>query len=272
MSEGKSGIEGTLDAVSGLVEKVPIYQDAIQPLAKEAGKALGTVGRSVNAALMPIRGLIWGVEQIEAFLQHTIAQKLENVAPEDIQTPDPCVAGPAIESLRFTGHKEDLSELYANLLATSMDKNTASTAHPGFVEIIRSLSGDEARIMSFLSKVQVAPIIDIRKEIEGGGGGGITVMPYVTTVGFDAGCDHRELTVSYIKNLERLGLIEISKDRYLVGEGAYDRILNDAPFKEIEEQLNAQEGYIAKFEKYYLELSALGSLFITACVKSRDKV
>lgn len=271
MSEGKSGIEGTLDAVSGLVEKVPIYQDAIQPLAKEAGKALGTVGRSVNAALMPIRGLIWGVEQIEAFLQHTIAQKLENVAPEDIQTPDPCVAGPAIESLRFTGHKADLSELYANLLATSMDKNTASTAHPGFVEIIRSLSGDEARIMSFLSNVQVAPIIDIRKEIEGGGGG-VTVMPYVTTVGFDAGCDHRELTVSYIKNLERLGLIEISKDKYLVGEGAYDRILNDAPVKEIEEQLNAQEGYIAKFEKYYLELSAFGSLFIAACVNSRDKV
>lgn len=81
MTEEKSSIEGTINAVSGLVEKVPIYQDAIQPLAKEAGKALGTVGRSVNAALMPIRGLVWGIEQIEAFVQHKLAAKLESVSP-----------------------------------------------------------------------------------------------------------------------------------------------------------------------------------------------
>lgn len=46
MSENESSGEGTINAVSGLVEKVPVYQDAIQPLAKETGKALGTVGRA----------------------------------------------------------------------------------------------------------------------------------------------------------------------------------------------------------------------------------
>jgi len=271
MSEDKSNIEVAINAVSDLVEKVPVYQDAIQPLAKETGKALGTVGTAVNAALMPIRGLVWGIEQIEVFVQYKLAKKLKNVSPEDIQTPDPAVAGPAIESLRFTGHKEDIAELYANLLATSMDKSTARSAHPGFVEIIRNLSGDEARILSFMAKVQVMPIVDIRKA-KSDDSSGITVCPYVSTIGHDAGCEHRDLTGTYIKNLERLGLIDIPKLMQLTTEGIYDRILNDPPVKKIEEDLNALEGYKASFDKYYVQLSELGKLFIAACVDNRGKV
>jgi len=271
MPEDKSNIKVAINAVSDLVEKVPVYQDAIQPLAKETGKALGTVGRAVNAALMPIRGLVWGIEQIEVFVQYKLAEKLKNVSPEDIQTPDPAVAGPAIESLRFTGHKEDIAELYANLLATSMDKSTARSAHPGFVEIIRNLSGDEARILSFMAKVQVVPIVDIR-QVKSDESSGITVCRYVSTIGHDAGCEHRDLTGTYIKNLERLGLIDIPKLMHLTTEGIYDRILNDPPVKKIEEDLNALEGYKASFDKYYVQLSELGKLFIAACVDNRDKV
>ncbi|HCN99715.1 MAG TPA: hypothetical protein DIT31_05390 [Methylophaga sp.] len=269
-NDKESTVEGTINAVSGLVEKVPVYEDAIRPLAKETGKALGTVGKTVNAALMPIRGLVWGMEQIEEFVQTKVTKKLENVPPENIQTPDPAVAGPAIESLRFTGHKESLSDLYANLLATSMDSTTAKTAHPGFVEIIRNLSGDEAKILSHLVKVQVVPLVDIRRESTEGKGG-VVVSSYVSTVGHDSGCEHRDLVSTYLKNLERLGLIDIPRDKHLVKEGVYDRILNDPPVKKIEEQLNALEKHQAKFEKYYATPSALGELFISACVNSRDK-
>ncbi len=118
-SNKESSVEGTIKAVTGLVEKVPVYEDAVQPLAKETGKALATVGKAVNAALMPVRGLVWGMEQIEEFVQSKVAKKLGNIPPENIQTPDLSVAGPALESLRYTGHKESLNELYANLLATS---------------------------------------------------------------------------------------------------------------------------------------------------------
>lgn len=58
-SDTESNAEGTIKAVTGLVKEVSIYQDAIQPVAKETGKALGTVGRAVNAALLPIRALVW---------------------------------------------------------------------------------------------------------------------------------------------------------------------------------------------------------------------
>jgi len=42
----ESNIEGTINAVTGLVKAVPIYQDALQPAAKEIGKTLGTLMRT----------------------------------------------------------------------------------------------------------------------------------------------------------------------------------------------------------------------------------
>ncbi|WP_223159330.1 hypothetical protein [Vibrio sp. Y2-5] len=38
-----NNVNSTINAVTGLVEAVPVYEDAIQPAAKEIGKALGTL-------------------------------------------------------------------------------------------------------------------------------------------------------------------------------------------------------------------------------------
>ena len=204
--EGK--IEGTINAVTGLLKEVPVYQDALQPVAKETGKALQTVGQVVNAALAPIRGLVWGIEKIEDFLNTKVAEKLSKIPKERIQTPDPSVAVPsvavpAVESLRYTGHNETLRELYANLLATSMDADTAKNAHPGFVEIIRSMSSDEAKIIKFIAAVGAQPMLNIRKHIPSEDGN-ITVHKYVSFIGGKAGCEHKELMTFYFDNLLRL--------------------------------------------------------------------
>ena len=139
------------NAVAAVVKEVPVYQDAIQPAAQELGKALGTVAKLVNIALAPVSGLVWGYEQIREFTATKVAEKLKGVPEEEIITPKPNVAGPAIEALRYTGHEESLSEMYANLLATAMTKDKASLAHPAFVEIIRQLTPDEAKILALFN-------------------------------------------------------------------------------------------------------------------------
>lgn len=62
-------IKQTIDSATALTKAVPIYQDAVQPLAKEAGKALGIVGKAVNVALAPISLVVWGYDQISDFLE-----------------------------------------------------------------------------------------------------------------------------------------------------------------------------------------------------------
>jgi len=68
------------------------------------------------------------------------------MASEKIVTPDPSIAGSIIEALKLTVEKESLRELYSNLLAKSMNIDTAQNAHPAFVEILKQLTSDEAKI------------------------------------------------------------------------------------------------------------------------------
>lgn len=42
-----------------------LYKDAVQPAAKEIGKGLATLAKTINVALSPITGFVWGYEQIE---------------------------------------------------------------------------------------------------------------------------------------------------------------------------------------------------------------
>ena len=272
-SSGEEGnVEGTIKAVTGLVKEVPVYDDAIQPLAKEAGKALQTVGRTVNAALLPVRGLVWGIEQIEEFVQSRVSMKLENTPVENILTPDPAVAGPALESLRYTGHKESLSELYANLLASAMDKETAKNAHPGFVEIIRNMSSDEAKLLQYIMKNKVAPLVDI-KRVMLKEQGELKIHELVSTLGQDAGLEHRDLVPSYLVNLERLGLIEIPRDSYLTKSDAYERIINAPSVQaEIDKLNRGSEEFKGDFNKYFVRGTVFGKQFNQACVVSREDV
>lgn len=120
----ESNVQSTASAVKGILEAVPVYQDIAQPAAKEIGVALQTVAKTIHILLAPVSGLVWGYDQIKDFIGTRVAEKLRSVPGDRLRTPEPNIAGPALESLRYTGHNEELRELYASLLATAMDAQT----------------------------------------------------------------------------------------------------------------------------------------------------
>jgi hypothetical protein len=155
-------IKDAADAIAGLVKAVPVYEDALQPAVREIGIGLQTIAKTIHIALAPISALVWGYDQIKDFAVTTAAEKLKHVPRERIQTPDPHVVGPALEALRYAGHQGYLRELYANLLATCLDSETARNAHPAFVDIVNGMSPDDARIMRLFAVGGVFPMIDVR--------------------------------------------------------------------------------------------------------------
>src|SRR5687768_5912365 len=155
-------------AAKGIVEAVPVYQDAVQPAAKEIGKALQTVGKAVNVALAPLSVLVWGYERISDYVAKRVTEKLADTPADQIVSPSPLIAGPAMEALRFAGEEPDLREMYATLLASAMDRRTASRAHPAFVEIIKQLSATEGRILIALWRDGLGrPVVDVYAFDEG---------------------------------------------------------------------------------------------------------
>lgn len=259
-----SNVRDTAEAVRGIVEAVPVYEDAVQPAAKELGKGLETVAKTINVCLAPLRGLVWGWDRIEGFLHKNVAEKLSDTPTDEMIEPKPHVAGPAMEALRFTGYEESLRDLYANLLAASMDSKTASMAHPSFVEIIKQLTPDEARLMRYFSDADRLPLIHIRQESEDGTGG-YEVETNVTLFGRDANCEHEHLTPTYIDNLSRLGLIAVREEHYTASD-AYEELENYPSVSETRRQVDAKEGVKADVLKRLIHITDLGLQFIDACV------
>ena len=256
-------------AIAAITEHIPVYQDAVQPAAQELGKGLHLVVKAVNAALLPVEGFVWGIDQVRGFIHGKVAKKLENVPPEDIQAPKPHIGVPAIEALRYTGSEADLADLYANLLASSMDRKTAFSAHPGFVDIIKNMCPDEARIMRFLSASFHYPLVDI-KIVEPDGGFNVAHR-HVSLLGLDAQCQNPPFASNYIDNLERLGLIVVRTDVRTKAEEPYKRIEDFPQIAGILTELRKIEGKQIEVQKFRLEVTDLGKQFIRVCVIDKEK-
>ena len=228
-----------------------------------------SVAFAVNNALRATTDLVWRGKEIEEFIYRGLVRKLEFTPAEYITSPDIAISGPVFEALRYTRHHELVCDLYLNLLASALDTNTAHTVHPGFVDIIRNMTSDEVRIITHMLNVKIVPIIDINK-VRPGNRGDIKINTLVSTIGVDAGCEHEDLSESYLNNLERIGLIEIPRDTYITDKGVYDRILSSLPVKTRIHILNrGKDQYRAGVDKYFAKLTLFGRRFGNACVISR---
>lgn len=265
---GDNKVKETIEAVTGLVKAVPIYEDAIQPVAKQVGKSLETVGRAVNVALLPLKGLVWSFEEIEKFFTPKLIHNLKDVPLEDIVPPKLHVAGPAIEALRFTGHEESLSDMYANLLATAMDKNTADGAHPAFVEIIKQLTPDEAKLIAYFMDSKPFPLITVRSESKTGGGG-FDMQKNVSLFGSVANLELSNLVPTYLDNLCRLGLINIPESYSYTGPNVYDELEKLEIVVMAKNFIEHNQDRACKLERGAVVVTNLGKQFGSVCVKGR---
>lgn len=265
----ESNVQSTAGAVKGILEAVPVYQDVVQPAAKEVGVALQTVAKTIHILLAPVSGLVWGYDQIKDFVGTRVAEKLSSVPKERLRTPEPNIAGPALESLRYTGHKEELRELYASLLATAMDAENMAQAHPAFVEMIRQLSSDEAKIVRSLAYSGARALIDVRDHQDIPPAGGHWVLKHFSMVPYETDCATPGFGSAYMVNLQRLGLVELRENYQLNPRNDVDQyqVLLDHPtIKSLSEEIKQVPGHRPVIWRGAVHLTPLGRQFCQACV------
>jgi Abortive infection alpha len=262
-------IRDVVDAVTGVAKAIPVYQDVVQPAAQEVGKALQTVAKTVHVALAPVSALVWGYDQIRDFVSTKVAERLRDIPAENITTPKPNVAGPALESLRYTGHESALSDMYANLLASAMNKETANGAHPAFVEIIKQLTPDEAKLVGLFSYPRALPLLNVRweyREPQDGKSGGSEILVNYSHLGRVVGCEFPEMTPTYIDNLCRLGLAEIPTFMEYTGLGVYGPLEEDDEIKALQVQYEKDPDRKIVLDRKALRVTELGKQFAKICV------
>jgi hypothetical protein len=195
----------------GLSQLVPaVYQDLLQPAAKEVGQNLVVVAKAVRLALGPFEGLVWSYDRIRSLLSTKVTAYLSNKRPEDIIAPNPVVAGPLMLNMMFAADIPHLREMYAKLLSRAMHAPEADKAHPSFVQVIGQLSPAEAEILENISKTNKARDVLFRETVSG-------ILEYENPPG--AICDQwhhfcqsgdresEQLVDAFYYNLIRLGLL-----------------------------------------------------------------
>ncbi len=264
----KDEINVAANAAAEIVKATPIYQDAVQPVAQEIGKALKTLGGAINVALMPIASMVYGFDLIKENLKKRLEKRLSSTPPENIVVPKLQVIGPLLEKYKYIYDNEDLSQMFINLLANAMDKEQIQKAHPSFVNVISELSPDEARLIETIAKENALPKLDIKKQStlpENKDKGYIYIFVNFTLLGEKAKLQYPDLTPSYLSNLERLNIISCPIDK---GESytnrEYYKILEEHQFINTLRQEAIKNGDEIKTIQGVIEITDFGKLFIDA--------
>jgi len=238
------------------------YNDTLKPALNSIGSILALPFQAVDAALAKPK--LWVAEKQYNFekTREILVRKMKDVSEEKIVPPENYVAVPALQQISYCFDSDELREMYANLLASSMNIDTKYSVHPSFVDIIKQLTPDEAKLLKKLSTNDNYPLIDVvlrKKE-----GSYITLVHNFTNVGDDV-CDCQTEIFSYLDNFERLKLITIP-------QGVY--INNDEIYKPLQEHLfikamlnkSVVEGDKIEIEKGKFQLTSFGKNFIKVCL------
>jgi Abortive infection alpha len=124
----------------------------------------------------------------------------------------PAVAFAAQALLASVRNDATMRERYLNLLAASMDGTRADRVHPGFLDVLRQLTSDEARIISLFQHDGPYPIVSVQSRYRHGTVVS-TVLRNFNLLGELAGCEHPRRAPLYVDNLCRLGLVELRRVR-----------------------------------------------------------
>lgn len=235
-----------------------VYDDLMHPALSTIGQKLQGVTR---VALAPVTALIWGYDKISDYLEIAIPEYFvkRKIKKENIVTPDPSIAVPLIEAMRYTSHKEELREMFTNLLGASMNSESHAE-HPAFVEILKQLCSDECRILKYLYRDPKMPILKTRIKLDTGGEMDIT--PYFSNICYLSNCQYPQKFPEYLDNLRRLGLVNIFYDRHLTDDSFYEELRNNTHYAKPAPSNHAT--FIEKKSMY--ELSDMGKTFCLICV------
>ncbi|HVZ74086.1 MAG TPA: DUF4393 domain-containing protein [Polyangia bacterium] len=165
-----------------------------------------------------------------------------------------------------------MRERYLNLLAASMDAARADRVHPGFLEVLRQLTPDEARIVSLFQHDGPYPIVSVTSRWKHGAPIA-TVLRNFSLLGEQAGIEHVDRAPLYIDNLVRLGIAELRRVRVSDDTRMFRAVEEHPQVKAAMAEVAAKtpalarstDTVVADLNRQALYVTAFGRQFYEAC-------
>lgn len=241
-----------------------VYKDGLSPSVKVTGEILSFLPRSLRVLLSGWEKWIINGEESIKMTAEAIRGKVREIPDDKLTEPEAHVAIPAIQQLSYCQDSEELRNLYANLLTSSMNLDKKWQVHPAFVDIIKQLCPDEAKFLKALGPVAILsyPLIDVAFTIGENAKGEHMKITNFTNTNIDI-LEYPQNICSYIDNLVRLNLIEIPAGLFLVDKKKYEP-LETHPL--IKEATKDNEVMKHRFKHKLFRLTNFGVNFVNVVV------
>lgn len=98
--------------------------------------------------------------------EESICNELLSIPPENIVEPKLSTLGPALESSKYYFEEEDLRNMFAKLVASSMNSDKQPRIHPSFTQIIQNMSDIDAKFIKYLKDNNLNDIPSCRLRLQ----------------------------------------------------------------------------------------------------------
>lgn len=262
-------LKTTKDGIALIGEVIKAAGDS--PQVKEAAGNLGqtavTLTKAINNVLVPLAAINFAFDKARTYFsgkfQQDIAEKAQAIPQQHIIEPKASIAGPTLQGLAFAHEEPNLKEMYLNLLATAMDGRAASNAHPAFVEIIKQLDSEDARLIrSALQSPTALPIVQIHRK--SATGYHVLVQHLLDLKSTSTGLPVEDPGLpSMIDNWIRLGLVEVAYDKWLNHDAHYAWVEQRPEYVRLKQEPQA-DGATIEYQRGILYRTELGKRFARA--------
>lgn len=231
-------------------------------------------------------------------LQQSLLKNVSEIKPENIQEPKLNILGPALEASRFYIEEQELRDMFAKVIASSMDKEKNNQMHPAFVEIIKQLSPDDALFLKefentsrlpygkliFIEEMKTEfdtninnlnnknrfPMLPKLPTMEEFMKSAPKSYPFIDYFYYSTNRNDIQKNKLNISSLSRLGLIEVKENTPLTNSSLYEDVEKKySTLKQDIEKGNSDvippDGFNLEFTKGVIDLTTFGSAFFVTC-------
>lgn len=175
-------------------------------------------------------------------LKNDLEQRVAKIPEENKQEAKVRVVGPVLEASKFYMEEAEIRQMFAQLIASSMNKEVSDSVHPSFIEIIKMMSVVDAKTLYYLYKTNNQSIANIVKTEQNG-----TYVVYYRNVYLaNEEIQEHSLIEPTIDNLIRLGLVQVSYSKHLVNDELYQQHYESSLYVELDKNWQSEKTVMQK--------------------------
>lgn len=208
-----------------------VYKDSVQP-------SLRVIGKSLSQCIALFSTPVGRIAEILEKNIHKYLDKLDGLDDDDLVSPDTRILVPILEKMRYI-EDENVSDYYAEILATASRKETRGKVMLSFIEILNRVTSDEIKIIEYIcANKGGVPTIDINIETQNETGYN-AVEKNFNSIATKLSLLFPENIKSYLDNLISLGLLESPYGVYFTNKDRYEELKRNKRIDEINSNISS---------------------------------